>query len=227
MRRAFPGYGNAFLPSLVLAVSQFARSNGLRTSRSTANSASTVPKEPSTGLLIDEIGRGHNTHANPENRMVSQVESRISAGSGTVGGRSAGTFAEDETEQTAEPGGVEVEVGATSDHDGCEPDSAYDGDGQLEERLYVACKERLLRVATPEVMCHLVGYSVEEQSSSSGGDIRPKPHELASVAELADAAGEMDTMSVPYRWSSYRLTPKPFTLVRHGLTILYKIIPTH
>lgn len=146
MRRAFPGYGNDFLPSLVHAVYKI------------------VGTQPC------------------------QADQRRSRTGGDDGG-----------EHFARHG------------DGVNDECDHENDGAFEEeRLYEACKERLLWVATPEVMCQLTKRGTGAGKLAGHGGVRGAhaggwgkspvwqndgSPTATAVREVDCATGERDRMS--------------------------------
>lgn len=63
MHRAFPGFGNAFLPSLVLAVSELARDGDGRLKRSGARHPTHAAKGGSSGGPVNPTGANNKARA--------------------------------------------------------------------------------------------------------------------------------------------------------------------
>lgn len=127
MRWAFPGFGKAFLPSLVLAVSKV-----------------TCEEESST-----------------------EVSTRIKSSS--------------EVETDADVcGGHRWEKTKKEDEE------------ELEEKLYSSCKEWLLRVVTPEVMCKVARLSPSQHDDEA----KIEHGELVRETELNHASGKGPRMNI-------------------------------
>lgn len=145
MRRAFPGYGKAFLPSLVLTVSKIGCNRGSRTASG------------------------------------------------------AGATARSEVDMNAD------------DYGGGYWDSTKNEEEALEDILYSSCKEQLLKVVTPEVICKLAGRSASEHDVPG----RSRNEDLQEI-ELTHASGKGPLMDQSYSGSNEngRCLPSVFRTCR-------------